>query len=108
MGQETAPDLEPDLGSSSFTVFVVFTQLTSFVSLTFFIFLHAKLLSHVQLPVTPWTGARQSPLSKGFSRQEYWRELPCTPPGELPNPGIKPTALTFSALAGRFFTTSTI
>jgi len=25
----------------------------------------------------------------GFSRQEYWSELPCPPPGDLPNPGIK-------------------
>ena len=25
-----------------------------------------------------------------FSRQEYWSELPCPPPGDLPNPGIKP------------------
>ena len=26
----------------------------------------------------------------GFSRQEYWRGLPCPPPGVLPDPGIKP------------------
>ena len=26
----------------------------------------------------------------GFSRQEYWSELPCPPPGDLPNPGIEP------------------
>ena len=25
-----------------------------------------------------------------FSRQEYWSELPCPPPRDLPNPGIKP------------------
>ena len=25
---------------------------------------------------TPWTVAHQAPLSKGFSRQEYWRGLP--------------------------------
>ena len=25
-----------------------------------------------------------------FSRQEYWSELPCLPPGDLPNLGIKP------------------
>ena len=25
-----------------------------------------------------------------FSRQEYWSGLPCPPPGNLPNPGIKP------------------
>ena len=32
----------------------------------------------------------QAPLSMGFSRQEYWRGLPCPPPGDLPSPGIKP------------------
>ena len=26
----------------------------------------------------------------GFSRQEYWSELPCPLPGDIPNPGIKP------------------
>ena len=26
----------------------------------------------------------------GFSRQEYWRGLPCPPPGDVPNPGIEP------------------
>ena len=26
----------------------------------------------------------------GFSRQEYWSGLPCPPPGDLPNPRIKP------------------
>ena len=25
----------------------------------------------------------------GFSRQEYWSELSCPPPGDLPNPGIE-------------------
>ena len=53
-----------------------------------------------------WTLARQSPLSNGFSRQEYWSELPCPPPGDLPNPGIEPTSLMSPALAGGFFTTS--
>ena len=34
--------------------------------------------------------ARQAPLSMGFSRQEYWPELLCPPPGDLPDPWIKP------------------
>ena len=33
-------------------------------------------LSHVRLFATPWTIAHQAPLSTGFSRQEYWSELP--------------------------------
>ena len=40
---------------------------------------------------TPWTVAHQAPLSKGFSRQEYWRGLPFPSPGDLPDPGIEPT-----------------
>ena len=40
--------------------------------------------------VTPWTVSRQAPLSMEFSRQEYWCGLPFPPPGDLPNPGIKP------------------
>ena len=42
----------------------------------------------------------------GFSRQEYWSGLPCPPPVDLPDPGIKPTFLMSPALAGRFFTTT--
>ena len=29
-------------------------------------------------------------LSMEFSRQEYWSQLPFPPPGDLPDPGIKP------------------
>ena len=54
-----------------------------------------------------WIVALQAPLSMGFSRQEYWSGLPCPPPGNLPGPGIKPTFLVSSALAGGFFTIST-
>ena len=65
-----------------------------------------QLLSRVQLFTTPWTATSQVPLSMGFSSQEYWSGLPCPPPGDLPNPGIKPASLTSPALAGGFFTTS--
>ena len=61
--------------------------------------------SHVQLFATTWTVACQAPLSVGFSRQEYWSGLPYPPPGDLPDPGIKPTSLMSPALAGGFFTT---
>ena len=44
----------------------------------------------------------------GISRQEYWSGLPCPPPGNLPYSGIEPTSLTYPALTGGFFTTSTI
>ena len=58
--------------------------------------------SHVQLFATPWTVARQAPLSMGFSRQECWSGLPCPPPGHLPDPGDKTCV---SCIAGSFFTT---
>ena len=64
-------------------------------------------LSHARLLATLWTVALQAPLSMGFSRQEYWSELPCPPPGDLPTPGIEAASLTSPALAGRFFTTGT-
>ena len=46
-------------------------------------------LSCVQLSLTPWTTARQAPLSMGFPRQEYWSGLPFPSLGDLPDPGIK-------------------
>ena len=48
-----------------------------------------KKLSRVWLFVTPWTVAHQAPLSKGFSRQEYWGGLPFPSPWDLPDPGIE-------------------
>ena len=39
--------------------------------------------------MTPWTVARQAPLSMEFSRQGCWRGLPCPSSGDLPSPGIK-------------------
>ena len=54
----------------------------------------------------PWTVAHQAPLSMGFSRQEYWSGLLCPPPGDLPNPGIKPASP--MSPTGGFFTTSAI
>jgi hypothetical protein len=43
----------------------------------------------------------------GFSRQEYWSEMPFPSPMDLPNPGIKLRSLMAPVLAGRFFTIST-
>ena len=62
--------------------------------------------SRVRLCATPWATAHQAPLSKGLSRQEYWSGLLCTPPGDLPHPGIEPASLKSPGLADRFFITS--
>ena len=59
--------------------------------------LAAQLLSYVQLFVTPQTVAHQAPPSIGFSRQEYWSELPFSSPGDHPNPGIEPGSPTLQA-----------
>ena len=50
--------------------------------------------------------AHQSPLSMGFSRQEYWSGLPCPPPGNLPDPGIKPLSPASPALQADSLTLS--
>ena len=52
--------------------------------------MHAQSLQSCLTLLTLWTVAHQAPLSMGFSRQEYWSGLPCPPPGDLPNPEIKP------------------
>ena len=62
--------------------------------------------SVVSNSATLWTVARQAPLSMGFSRQQCWSGLPCSSPGDLPDPGIEPESLMSPALAGRFFITS--
>ena len=49
-----------------------------------------KLLSRVQLFVTPWTVAYQTPQPMEFLRQEYWSGLPFPSPRDLPNPGNEP------------------
>ena len=58
--------------------------------------------------MTLWTIASQAPLSMGFSKQEYWKGLPCPPPGNRPHPGIESVSLMSPALAGRFYTSSAI
>ena len=60
--------------------------------------------SHVRLFATLRTPPGSS--VHGIPRKGYWSGLPCPPPGDLPNPGIKPTSLMSPALAGGFFTTS--
>ena len=65
--------------------------------------MHAQLC----LPLcNPMDLSHQALLSMGFSRQQYWNGLPYTPPGDIPNPRIKPASLMSSASRGNFFTTS--
>ena len=57
----------------------------------------------VRLTATPWTVARQAPLSRGFSQHEYWSGLPRSPPEDLPDPGIEPTSSVSPALQADSF-----
>ena len=63
-------------------------------------------VSCVQLFVTSQTVAHHTPLSMGFSRQEYWGGVPFSPPGDFPDPGIKPVSLMAPALADGLFIAS--
>ena len=73
----------------------------SSVYLSVYLYTHTHVCVHVcsvtqACPtVTPWTVARQSPLSMELFRQQYWSGLPFPPPGDLPNPGIKPAYFTY-------------
>ena len=62
--------------------------------------------SCVRLFVILWIVAHQAPLSMQFPRQEYWSGLLCPPPGDLPDPGIKPKVLISPSLTGGFFISS--
>ena len=58
-------------------------------------------LSRVQSFSTPWTTARQPPLSKGFSRQEYWKGIAIP----FSRRSFQPRDWTWvSRIEGRFFT----
>ena len=56
----------------------------------------ACMISHfgcIWLFVTPWTVDCHAPLFMGLPRHEYWSRLPFPSPGDLLDPGIKPTFL---------------
>ena len=91
-----------------------FTVKTFYFSLCFKVYL-GKIISplclfccclvfkmYATVGITLWTVAHLTPLSMGFPRQEYWIGLPFPSPGDLSDPGIKPSSL---ALIGGFFTT---
>ena len=65
----------------------------------------ARVQAQLCLTLSNPTGSStcQAPLSMGFSWQEYWSVLPFPPPGDLPDPGIKPTSPTSTWTPGGFF-----
>ena len=65
---------------------------------------HVSHFSHVQLFGNLWTVvAHKAPLSMGFSRQEYWNELPYPSPVDLPDPGLEPASLNISCIGRLVF-----
>ena len=70
--------------------------------------MHAiSLFSLVQIFETLWIVAHQTPLSMGFSRQEYCTGFPSLLQGIVPEQGLYLASLASPASARRFFTTST-
>ena len=79
--------------------------LSSTISVTFSLCVCVlSCFSHVWLFVTLWTIALQTPLSMGFSWQEYWSGLSCPPPEDFPDPRAETMFLMSPALAGGSFT----
>jgi len=84
-------------GKASVWVFCPFLQqvvclflILSCISCLYFGCVHACCcFSCVLLFAALWTVACQALLSMGFSRQEYWSELSCLPPGDFPNTRIE-------------------
>ena len=66
---------------------------------------HAQLLSRVQLFATPMDYKLPGSSVHRILQQEYWSGLPFPSPGDLPDPGIKPTSPVSLALADGFLTT---
>ena len=83
-----------------------FSSLTAVLKIFIKLIISCVHTQSLQSCLTLWTVAHEAPLSMGFSRQEYWSGLLCPPPGDLPNPRIKPPSLTSCTLASGFFTTS--
>ena len=84
-------------------------QFCSFLSLSFLLVcksLHMCVCSVAQSCVT-FCNPMILPGSSihGISRKGYWSELPYPSSGDLPDPGIEPTSLVSTVLAGGFFTT---
>ena len=75
---------------------ILFVFLSKFLRLIPSIFtyacVHAKLLQFCPTLCDPRDCSPQAPLSMGFSRQEHWSGVPFPSPGDLLDPGIKPTS----------------
>ena len=71
----------------------------------FSVMLCAKLLHSCSTLCSPIDCSPPGSSIHGILQAEYGSGLPCPPPGDLPDPGIKPTAPISPKLSGRFLTT---
>ena len=81
---------------SNFAFTIIHGEMCNYLVLTHACML--SLFSWVQLFGTPWPVSLQVPLSKGFSREEYWGGLLCPPPGDLPHSGNEAVSLYISCV----------
>ena len=86
--------------------YISFLLLCALCAYNSIVFVCAKSFQSCPNFATPWTVARQAPLSMGFSKQEHWTGLPFLSPGDLSNPGIEVMSLVSLVLAEGVFTTS--
>ena len=82
----------PELAGKFFTSSATWEALSKCVSVS---------CSVMSDSATPWTVARQAPLSMEVSKQEYWSGLPFPSPGDLPNPGIEHVSPALQAILYR-------
>ena len=68
------------------------------VCVCMYVYVCAKWLRLCLTVCSPMDCRPPGPLSMGFSRREHWSGLPCSPPGDLHDPGIKPTSPAAPAL----------
>ena len=92
-----------DLAHSTHTYTHIYTHMHIHIHTHIYICMYvlcAKLL-HSCLDSNSSTVACPASLSMGFSRQECWKGLPFPPPGDLPDPGIKPcvSSVQFSSVS---------
>ena len=81
--------------------FLCYTVGHYWLSILYIVCVDPQSISCVWLFVTSWTEVHQTPLSMGFSGQEYWNGLPFPTLRDLPDTGIELVSL---ALAGKLFT----
>ena len=70
------------------TFFVIFSEEKNIFKA--YLVLCAKLLQLCSTLCDPVDCSLPGSSVHGFSRQEHWNGLPCSPPGDLPNSGIEP------------------